>query len=287
MRGSTRAAKRKAKKTARKKRVRCRNATGLTFLKVATFNINNVNRRLPNLLRWLRSSKPDVVCLQELKSTDADFPFDAIRKAGYGAVWRGQKTWNGVAILARKTDPVLIRTELPGDPKDMQARYIEAAVNGIIVTCIYLPNGNPQPGPKFDYKLDWFKRLRKHAATFLKQDVPVVLAGDYNVAQTDLDIYPTRSWDKDALIQPKSRAAFKALLAQGWTDAIRTLHPAKPMFTFWDYKRNRWPRDAGLRLDHLLLSPALAPRLTKAGVDRDVRGEEGASDHAPAWIVLR
>jgi exodeoxyribonuclease-3 len=256
-------------------------------LKVATFNINNINRRLPNLLRWLRSSKPDVVCLQELKSTDHDFPIDAIRNAGYGAVWRGQKTWNGVAILARKTDPVLIGTELPGDAKDAQARYIEAAVGGIIVTSIYLPNGNPQPGPKFNYKLDWFNRLRRHAATFLKQDVPVVLAGDYNVAPTDLDIYPTRSWDNDALIQPKSRAAFKALLAQGWTDAIRTLHPTKPMFTFWDYKRNRWPRDAGLRLDHLLLSPALAPRLTKAGVDRDVRGEEGASDHAPAWIVLR
>ena len=256
-------------------------------MKVATFNINNINRRLPNLLRWLRSSKPDIVCLQELKSTDADFPLDAIQKAGYGAVWRGQKTWNGVAILARKTDPVLIRKELPGDPKDTQARYIEAAVGGIIVTSIYLPNGNPQPGPKFDYKLDWFKRLRRHAATFLKQDIPVVLAGDYNVAPTGLDIYPTRSWDNDALIQPKSRAAFKALLAQGWTDTIRTLHPSKPMFTFWDYKRNRWPRDAGLRLDHLLLSPALAPRLTEAGVDRDVRGEDGASDHAPAWVILR
>jgi exodeoxyribonuclease-3 len=256
-------------------------------LKVATFNINNINRRLPNLLRWLRSAKPDVICLQELKSTDVDFPVDAIHKAGYGAVWHGQKTWNGVAILARKTDPVLIRAELPGDAEDAQARYIEAAVDGIVVTSIYLPNGNPQPGPKFDYKLDWFKRLRRHATTFLKLDVPVVLAGDYNVAQTDLDIYPTRSWDNDALIQPKSRAAFKALLAQGWTDAIRTLHPSKPMFTFWDYKRNRWPRDAGLRLDHLLLSPALAPRLLKAGVDRAVRGEEGASDHAPAWIVLR
>ncbi len=256
-------------------------------MKVATFNVNNVNRRLPNLLRWLRSSRPDVVCLQELKSTDGDFPIDAIRKAGYGAVWRGQKTWNGVAILARNSDPVLIRKELPGNRDDAQARYIEAAVNGIIVACIYLPNGNPQPGPKFDYKLDWFKRLRRHAATFLKHDIPVVLAGDYNVAQTGLDIYPTRSWDKDALIQPKSRAAFKALLAQGWTDAVRTLHPTKPMFTFWHYKRNRWPRDAGLRLDHLLLSPALGLRLAKAGVDRDMRGEEGASDHAPAWIVLR
>ena len=256
-------------------------------MKVATFNINNINRRLPNLLRWLHAAKPDVVSLQELKSTDADFPIDALNKGGYGAVWRGQKTWNGVAILARKADPVLIRTELPGDPDDREARYIEAAVRGIIVTSIYLPNGNPQPGPKFDYKLEWFRRLKSHAAKFIKQDIPVVLAGDYNVVPTALDIYPTRSWDKDALIQPKSRAAFKSLVTQGWLDAIRELHPSKPMFTFWDYKRNRWPRDAGLRLDHLLLSPVLAPRLVKAGVDAKERAEEGASDHAPAWIVLR
>jgi len=259
----------------------------LSGVKVATFNINNINRRLPNLLRWLHRAKPDVVALQELKSTDADFPIDAINEAGYGAVWRGQKTWNGVAILARKADPVLIRTELPGAPDDREARYIEAAVRGIIVTSIYLPNGNPQPGPKFDYKLEWFRRLKSHAAKFVKQDIPVVLAGDYNVAPTELDIYTTRSWDKDALIQPKSRAAFKSLVAQGWLDAIRELHPSKPMFTFWDYKRNRWPRDAGLRLDHLLLSPVLAPRLTKSGVDARERAEEGASDHAPAWIVLR
>jgi exodeoxyribonuclease-3 len=256
-------------------------------MKVATFNINNVNRRLPNLLRWLAQAKPDIVCLQELKAAENDFPLHAINQAGYGAVWRGQKTWNGVAILARKAEPVLIRTELPGDPDDREARYIEAAVKGIIVTSIYLPNGNPQPGPKFDIKLAWFRRLRLHAAKFIKQDIPVVLAGDYNVAPTELDIYPTRSWDKDALIQPKSRAAFKSLVAQGWCDAIRDKHPSKPMFTFWDYKRNRWPRDAGLRLDHLLLSPVLAPRLIKAGVDRALRGEEGASDHAPAWIVLR
>jgi exodeoxyribonuclease III len=255
-------------------------------MKIATFNINNINRRLPNLLRWLRAAKPDIVCLQELKSTDAEFPLSAIDKAGYGAVWRGQKTWNGVAILARDAEPVLIRSELPGDRSDAEARYIEAAVRGIIVTSIYLPNGNPQPGPKFDTKLEWFARLRRHAAKFLKQDLPVVLAGDYNVAPTPADIYPTKSWDKDALIQPQSRAAFNALLAQGWCDAIRNLHPSKPMFTFWDYKRNRWPRDAGLRLDHLLLSPALAPRLLKAGVDRKLRAEEGASDHAPAWIVL-
>ena len=255
-------------------------------MKVATFNINNINRRLPNLLQWLRQAKPDIVCLQELKSTDADFPLRAITEAGYGAVWRGQKTWNGVAILARNADPVLIRTELPGDPHDNEARYIEAAVRGVVVTSLYLPNGNPQPGPKFDHKLAWFKRLKSHAAKFIKQQVPVVLAGDYNVAPTALDIYPTRSWDKDALIQPGSRAAFGSLLAQGWTDAIRKIHPSKPMFTFWDYKRNRWPRDAGLRLDHLLLSPLLAPRLLKAGVDRRPRSLQGASDHAPAWIVL-
>jgi exodeoxyribonuclease III len=256
-------------------------------MKIATFNINNVNRRLPNLVRWLRAAKPDIVCLQELKASDEEFPAAAIEKAGYAAVWRGQKTWNGVAILSRNADPVLIRTELPGDRDDHEARYIEAAVSGIIVASLYLPNGNPQPGPKFDYKLDWFRRLRLHAAKFLKNDLPVVLAGDYNVAPTALDIYPTRSWDKDALIQPKSRAAFQSLMAQGWLDAIRTQHPDQPMFTFWDYKRNRWPRDAGLRLDHLLLSPALAPRLIRAGVDRKPRGEEGASDHAPAWIKLR
>jgi len=256
-------------------------------MKFATFNINNINRRLPNLLRWLRAAKPDVVALQELKSADTDFPRSEIEKAGYGAVWRGERTWNGVAILARDTEPVLTRTELPGDAEDRQARYIEAAVAGIIVTSLYLPNGNPQPGPKFDYKLDWLRRLKSHAAKFIRQEIPVVLAGDYNVAPTPLDIYPTKSWDRDALIQPKSRAAFKSLVAQGWCDAIRELHPDKPMFTFWDYKRNRWPRDAGLRLDHLLVSPVLAPRLIKAGVDRKIRGEEGASDHAPAWIVIK
>jgi exodeoxyribonuclease III len=256
-------------------------------MKIATFNINNINRRLPNLLRWLRAARPDVVCLQELKAADDEFPHGAIGKAGYHALWRGQKNWNGVAILSRKSEPVLIRNALPGDRSDQEARYIEAAISGIIIGCIYLPNGNPQPGPKFDYKLDWFARLRNHAAKFVREDLPVVLAGDYNVAPTPLDIYPTRSWDKDALIQPRSRAAFASLVAQGWADAIRTLHPSKPMFTFWDYKRNRWPRDAGLRLDHLLLSPVLAPRLLKAGVDRKVRGEEGASDHAPAWVVLK
>ena len=256
-------------------------------MKIATFNINNINRRLPNLLAWMRAAKPDVVALQELKASDGEFPAAAIDKAGYGAVWSGQKTWNGVAILARNAEPVLTRDRLPGKPGDHEARYIEAAVRGIIVTSIYLPNGNPQPGPKFDYKLDWFARLKRHAKTFIKQDLPVVLAGDYNVAPDEIDIYPTRSWDKDALIQPKSRAAFASLIEQGWYDAIRELNPEKRIYTFWDYKRNRWPRDAGLRLDHLLLSPALVSRLAKAGVDKKVRGEDGASDHAPAWVVLK
>jgi exodeoxyribonuclease-3 len=256
-------------------------------MKVVTFNINNINRRLPNLLSWLRVAKPDIVCLQELKAAENEFPRVPLEKAGYRAVWRGQKSWNGVAILGRKSEPVLTRTDLPGDKDDREARYIEAAVSGILVGCLYLPNGNPQPGPKFEYKLAWFKRLRAHAAKLLKQDLPVVLAGDYNVAPTALDIYPTKSWDKNALIQPRSRTAFASLIDQGWLDAIRTLHPEAPMYTFWDYKRNRWSRDAGLRLDHLLLSPALAPRLAKAGVDRAVRGEQDASDHAPAWIVLK
>src|ERR671919_2501667 len=242
-------------------------------MKIATFNINNVVRRLPNLLAWLRAARPDVVCLQELKTTDASFPQAALSDAGYEAVWRGQRTWNGVAILARGRRPILVQDELPGDPADTQSRYIEAAVDGVLIACIYLPNGNPQPGPKFDYKLAWFDRLIAHAADLYAADVPAVLAGDYNVVPTNLDIYPTKSWDKDALLQPQSRAAFARLLDQGWTDAIRTLHPLEPMYTFWDYKRNRWERDAGLRLDHLLLSPSVADRMVDAGVDRDTRGQ--------------
>ena len=256
-------------------------------LKIATFNVNNVNRRLPNLLSWLAEASPDVVCLQELKTTDAGFPVDAIREAGYGAVWRGQKTWNGVAILARGKDPLLTRTELPGDRSDPQCRYIEAAVQGILVGCIYLPNGNPQPGPKFDYKMAWFERLIAHAAYLREQAIPVVLAGDYNVVPSDSDIYPTKSWARDALVQPAPRAAFQRLVEAGWTDAIRTVHPADRVYTFWDYKRDRWARDAGLRIDHLLLTPDLSSRLQDAGVDRAVRGEPGASDHAPAWVILR
>ncbi len=255
-------------------------------MKIATFNINNVNRRLANLLDWLEAARPDAVCLQELKSTDARFPAEAIAEAGYGAVWKGQSAWNGVAILARGAEPVLTRRQLPGDPRDRQARYIEAAVNGILIASIYLPNGNPQPGPKFDYKLAWFDRLIAHAAELHAAGVPVVLAGDYNVVPTDRDIYETSSWDDDALLQPAPRAAFRRLVDQGWTDALRAMHPEARIYTFWHYMRNRWPRDAGLRLDHLLLSPQLSPRLRAAGVDREVRGQEDASDHAPAWIEL-
>lgn len=256
-------------------------------MKLATFNVNNVNKRLPNLLEWLAAAKPDVVCLQELKCVDADFPQEALKKTGYEAVWKGQKTWNGVAILSRRGAPVVTRTRLPGDPKDAQSRYIEAAVQGIIVGCLYLPNGNPQPGPKFDYKLAWFKRLHSHARKLLKQELPVALIGDFNVAPTDIDIYPTKSWDDDALVQPASRAAYAGLVKQGWTDALRHLHPDRRIYTFWHYMRNRYARDAGLRLDHLLLSPDLADRLKSAGVDRAVRGRPNASDHAPVWVTLR
>ena len=256
-------------------------------MRIATFNINNIKRRLPNLLDWLNASKPDVVCLQELKCSEHDFPAAPIKEAGYSAVWCGEKTWNGVAILARHREPVLTSTTLPGDSADKQARYIEAAVEGILVCCLYLPNGNPQPGPRFDYKLAWFRRLEKHAGTLLEAKIPAVLCGDFNVAPTPIDIYPTTSWDNDALIHPESRAAFARLVDQGWTDALRKMHPNERTYTFWHYMRQRWERDAGLRLDHLLLSPPLALRLEDAGVDRSVRGLENASDHAPAWVKLR
>jgi exodeoxyribonuclease III len=260
---------------------------GLVAMKIATFNINNVNKRLVNLVAWLRASRPDVACLQELKATDSQFPLTAIEKAGYGAVWSGQKSWNGVAMLARDREPVITRTALPGDPVDTQSRYIEAAVNGVLIATLYAPNGNPHPGPKFNYKLAWMKRLLAHAGELYALDAPVVLAGDYNVVPTDADIYPTKSYAKNALVQPEPRALFRQILDQGWIDAIRTMHPDAPMYTFWDYKRNRWQRDTGLRIDHLLLNPKAAKRLVDAGVEREVRGLEGASDHAPAWIALR
>src|SRR6185295_15421536 len=224
------------------------------MLKIATFNINNINKRLDNLTAWLARAQPDVVCLQELKVEQRTFPAGALRDLGYRGVWLGERSRNGVAILTRDCDPVLTRSSLPGNPDDHQARYIEAAVDGVLVTSIYLPNGNPQPGPKFDYKLVWFERLLAHARMLSDSGHPVVLAGDYNVVPTDDDIYATRSWLKNALLQPAPRAAYRRLLAQGWLDAVRALHPDERIYTFWDYLRNSWPRDAGLRIDHLLLS---------------------------------
>jgi len=256
-------------------------------MKIATFNINNVNKRLANLLEWLEESEPDVVCLQELKAAQNAFPEGEINAVGYDTVWVGQKTWNGVAILSRIGEPLVTCRQLPGDPADTQARYIEAAVQGVLISCIYAPNGNPQPGPKFDYKLQWLERLRKRATELRKMGAPVVLAGDFNVVPTEFDIYPTKSWDKDALVQPEARAAFRRLLGRSWTDALRELHPDERIYTFWHYMRNRWERDAGLRIDHLLLSPNMRGRLVAAGVDRDVRGRDNASDHAPVWIELR
>jgi exodeoxyribonuclease III len=255
-------------------------------IKLATFNINGVRSRLPSLLKWLAREEPDIVCLQELKAPDDAFPFAELRAAGYGAIWHGQRAWNGVAILARGADPLESRRGLPGGKGDDQSRYIEAAVHGIVVGCLYLPNGNPQPGPKFDYKLAWFERFIHYAASLYRSGHPVVLAGDYNVVPTDFDIYNPRSWLKDALLQPESRACFQQLLDQGWTDALRTKYPDERIYTFWDYFRRHWQTNSGLRIDHLLLSSELAPRLRDAGVDRWMRDETGPSDHAPTWITL-
>jgi len=264
-------------------------------VRIATFNVNGITTRLPRVLEWLSEARPDVACLQELKTSDATFPALAIQGAGYAAVWHGQKGFNGVAILARDRGIEEIRRGLPDDPDDTHSRYLEARVEdpaspggSLVVASIYLPNGNPQPGPKFDYKLAWFERLIRHAATLYDRPEPVVLAGDYNVVPSDdvADIYSPNSWRDDALLQPESRAAYRKLLAQGWTDAIAHLHPGQPMYTFWDYFRNRWARNAGLRIDHLLLNRAATERLRSAGVDREVRGRDKPSDHAPAWIEL-
>ncbi len=227
-----------------------------------------------------------MVCLQELKAEQGRFPAETLAELGYRSAWVGQRTWNGVAILARHAEPHVTRRALPGDPADAQARYIEASVNGVLIGCLYLPNGNPQPGPKFAYKLAWFERLIAHAASLIEAEVPAVLAGDFNVVPTEADIYQPHRWQDDALLQPEARAAYRRLLDQGWTDALHTLHPGAPPMTFWAYLRHRWPNDQGLRIDHLLLSPVLAGRLEDGGVERWVRGEPGASDHAPAWIAI-
>ena len=255
-------------------------------MRIATFNVNGVNGHLPVLMRWLAEAKPDVACLQELKASDDKFPERAIWQAGYRAVWHGQKGWNGVAILARAQVPTETRRGPPGDPDDAHSRYIEAVVDGILIGCLYLPSGNPAPGPRFDYKLRWFDRLAAHAAELLATGMPVVLAGDFNVMPTDLDVYKPERWVDDALFRPEVREAFHGLLAQGWTDAVRAFHPGERIYTFWDYFRNAWARNAGLRIDHLLLSPSIVDRLAGAEVNRQVRGWEKASDHAPVWIEL-
>ena len=256
-------------------------------MRIVTYNVNGIGARLPNLLRWLKESSPDVVCLQELKAPQERFPQAAIRDAGYGVVWHGQKSWNGVAILTRGREPAEVRRVLPGDSEDVHSRYIEATVDGVLVGCLYLPNGNPAPGPKFDYKLRWLARLLTHAAELVSNGSPVVLAGDYNVIPTERDVYKPERWVDDALFRVEVRSAFTQLIQQGWKDAIRTLHPDETIYTFWDYFRNAYTRDAGLRIDHLLLNPPAADRLLQAGVDRDVRGWEKASDHAPVWVEMR
>jgi exodeoxyribonuclease III len=256
-------------------------------VKIATYNVNSINARLSILLRWLAESAPDVVCLQELKAPQDKFPEAAIREAGYGVIWHGQKSWNGVAILARNAQPAELRRVLPGDPEDRHSRYIETNVHGLVVGGLYLPNGNPAPGPKYDYKLKWIDRLLIHAAELVRHDQPVILAGDYNIIPSERDVYKPERWVDDALFRQEVRDAYQRLLAQGWTDALRTMHPDTTIYTFWDYFRNAYGRDAGLRIDHLLLNRPAAARLTGAGVDRTVRGWEKSSDHAPVWVQLR
>lgn len=256
-------------------------------MKIVTYNINGIVRRLPLLLEWLARTQPDVVCLQELKTDAKRFPVAALREAGYGAAWNAEGAYNGVAILTKGADPLVTRRALPGDPSDAQCRYIEAAIQGVLIACLYAPNGNPQPGPRFDYKLSWMERLHTHAAELGAAKLPVLLAGDFNVVPTERDMYASKSsWRNDALVQPEPRARFQRLLELGYTDALRSLHPDDPLYTFWDYKRDGWARGHGLRIDHLLLSPLLTERLLDGGVERAERGLEGASDHAPAWITL-
>ena len=256
-------------------------------MKIATYNVNSINARLASLLRWLEEAAPDVVCLQELKAPQDKFPEAPIRAAGYGVIWHGQKSWNGVAILAKQSDPVEVRRVLPGDPEDLHSRYIEAKVGEIVVACLYLPNGNPAPGPKFDYKLGWINRFMLHADELLASRQPVVLAGDFNIIPTETDVYKPERWVDDALFRPEVRAQYARLLESGWVDSLRRIHPTATIYTFWDYFRNAYGRDAGLRIDHLLLSPSVADRLLDAGVDRNVRGWEKASDHAPTWVTLK
>lgn len=256
-------------------------------MRIATYNVNSINARLPVLLRWLKESAPNVVCLQELKAVQEKFPLEEINNAGYEAIWHGQKSWNGVAILSNLGKPIERRRGLPANDEDEQSRYIEAEVNGVIIGGLYLPNGNPAPGPKFDYKLQWMEKFAAHAQALLKEEKPVVLCGDYNVIPTEKDVYKPERWVDDALFRPETRDAFQQLLAQGWTDALRKLHPTETVYTYWDYFRNAFSRNAGVRIDHFLLSPALAEKLVSGGVDKNVRGWEKTSDHAPVWVEVK
>ena len=256
-------------------------------MKLVTFNINGIRARMPRLLEYLERERPDIVCLQELKCADDSLPTGEIEAAGYQAVWHGQKGFNGVAVLSRGMTPALRQVGLPDDPDDTHSRYIEAEVDGLIVASIYLPNGNPIGTEKFDYKLRWMRRLEVRARTILAEERPAVLAGDFNVIPEDRDTFSTRAMAADALFQPESQAAFRRIVNQGWTDALRALNPSEGrLYTFWDYTAGAWPRDAGFRIDHLLCSPQAADRLRGAGVDKWARAEEKASDHAPTWIEL-
>ncbi|MDB5202845.1 MAG: exodeoxyribonuclease Xth [Ferruginibacter sp.] len=256
------------------------------MMRIATYNVNGVNGRLPVLLRWLEETSPDIACLQELKAPQEKFPEQAIKDAGYQAIWHGQKSWNGVAILSKHEALVERGRVLPGDPEDLHSRYIEASIGDLIIGCLYLPNGNPAPGPKLEYKLGWMERFRKHAAELYAGGKPVILTGDFNVIPTENDVYKPERWVDDALFRPEVRAAFQKIMKQGWTDALRKIYPDETIYTFWDYFRNAYGRNAGLRIDHFLLSPAVDKRLRGAGVDRDVRGWEKTSDHGPVWIEI-
>jgi exodeoxyribonuclease-3 len=255
-------------------------------MKIATYNVNGINGRLPVLLKWLKEASPDIVCLQELKAPQERFPLQEINKAGYEAIWNGQKRWNGVAILAKGREITEVQRSLPGDPEDIQSRYIEAIIDKMVICCLYLPNGNPYPGPKFDYKLSWLKRFKRRANQLITMELPAILIGDFNIIPQPIDVYKPERWENDALFRTEVRKAFKDLQTKGWLDSIRSLYPDEKVYTFWDYLYKAYDRNAGIRLDHILLSPYLQPRLTSGGVDSHVRSWEKSSDHAPVWIEL-
>jgi len=256
-------------------------------MKIATYNVNGINGRLPVLLRWLDEAKPDIVCLQELKCPQEKFPIEEIKKAGYNAIWKGQKSWNGVAILSKGYEITEVQSTLPGDSDDLQSRYIEAIIDKMVICCLYLPNGNPYPGEKFDYKLSWIKRFKRRTNQLIKMELPAILIGDFNIIPTENDVYKPEKWENDALFRPEVRKAYKELQKKGWLDSLRKIYPDEIIYTFWDYLYKSYDRNAGMRLDHILLSPYLSDSLTNAGIDKHVRGWEKSSDHAPVWIELK